>query len=136
MAVAEHSFFDDIEFDKSVLSKRYLNDFIACGKPVTNAVRNRLSEILDTDHEEWDAKGLEDFVLVPMSDAKMLLPIQIGDYTDFYSSMEHATNIGSLFRDPANALLPNWKHLPVGYHGRASSIIVSDTPVTLSLIHI
>lgn len=129
VAVAEHSFFDDLGFDKSVLSNRYLNDFISCGKEITNAVRDRLSEILDTDHDEWDAKGLQDFIFVKMSEAKMLLPIQIGDYTDFYSSMEHATNIGSLFRDPKNALLPNWKHLPVGYHGRASSIIVSDTPI-------
>ena len=58
----------------------------------------------------------------------MQMPIKVGDYTDFYSSMDHATNVGTMFRDPANALLPNWKHLPVGYHGRASSIIVSDTP--------
>ena len=59
----------------------------------------------------------------------MHLPIKVGDYTDFYSSMEHATNIGKMFRDPENALLPNWKHLPVGYHGRASSIIVSGQPI-------
>ncbi len=59
----------------------------------------------------------------------MMLPIKVGDYTDFYSSKEHATNVGSLFRDPNNALLPNWKHLPVAYHGRASSIVVSGTPL-------
>jgi fumarylacetoacetase len=59
----------------------------------------------------------------------MLLPVEIGDYTDFYSSIEHATNVGTMFRDPANALLPNWRHLPVGYHGRSSSISVSGTPV-------
>jgi fumarylacetoacetase len=59
----------------------------------------------------------------------MMLPIKIGDYTDFYSSREHATNVGTLFRDPNNALLPNWKHLPVAYHGRASSIVVSGTPL-------
>ena len=57
------------------------------------------------------------------------MPIRVGDYTDFYSSEEHATNIGKMFRDPKNALLPNWKHLPVGYHGRASSIVVSGTPI-------
>ena len=62
-----------------------------------------------------------------MSEVEMLLPVKIGDYTDFYSSMEHAKNVGTMFRDPANALLPNWKHLPVGYHGRASSIVVSGT---------
>jgi fumarylacetoacetase len=59
----------------------------------------------------------------------MHLPVEVGDYTDFYSSIEHATNVGKMFRDPANALLPNWKHLPVGYHGRASSIVVSGTPI-------
>ena len=62
-----------------------------------------------------------------MKDVQMLLPVKIGDYTDFYSSMEHARNVGTMFRDPANALLPNWKHLPVGYHGRASSIVISGT---------
>ena len=59
----------------------------------------------------------------------MHLPAQIGDYTDFYSSMQHATNVGTMFRDPDNALLPNWLHLPVGYHGRSSSIVISGTPV-------
>ena len=70
----------------------------------------------------------EIFVL-PATSARLVLPVQVGDYTDFYSSIEHATNVGSMFRDPANALLPNWRHLPVGYHGRSSSICVSGTPV-------
>jgi len=65
----------------------------------------------------------------PYSSVRMLLPVRVGDYTDFYSSIEHATNVGRMFRDPANALLPNWRHLPVGYHGRASSIVVSGTPL-------
>ena len=60
----------------------------------------------------------------------MMIPSKIGDYTDFYASREHATNVGTMFRDPANALLPNWLHLPVGYHGRASSVVVSGTPIT------
>jgi fumarylacetoacetase len=64
-----------------------------------------------------------------MEEATLQLPVQIGDYTDFYSSKEHATNVGTMFRDPNNALLPNWLHIPVGYHGRASSIVVSGTPV-------
>ena len=68
-------------------------------------------------------------VFEPMDKAVMHLPIQVGDYTDFYSSLEHATNVGKMFRDPDNALLPNWKHLPVGYHGRASSIILSGQPI-------
>ena len=68
-------------------------------------------------------------ILFNQSDAKMYLPVSIGDYTDFYSSEQHAYNVGCLFRDPNNALLPNWKHIPVGYHGRSSSIIVSETPI-------
>jgi fumarylacetoacetase len=59
----------------------------------------------------------------------MMMPVNVGDYTDFYSSEEHATNVGKMFRDPENALLPNWKHIPVGYHGRSSSIVVSGTPI-------
>lgn len=130
LAVAEHGFFDDFTFDKkAAFENQYLNDFIALGKPITNEIRNRLAAILDTDHDEWDAKELQEFILVPMSEVELLLPIRVGDYTDFYSSIEHATNIGSLFRDPENALLPNWRHLPVGYHGRASSIMVSGTDI-------
>jgi fumarylacetoacetase len=68
-------------------------------------------------------------ILTLQADVQMHLPIRIGDYTDFYSSIEHATNVGKMFRDPENALLPNWKHIPVGYHGRASSIVVSGTPI-------
>ncbi len=64
-----------------------------------------------------------------MDSATMHMPVEVGDYTDFYSSMEHATNLGNIFRDPDNALLPNWKHLPVGYHGRSSSIVVSGTKI-------
>jgi fumarylacetoacetase len=70
-----------------------------------------------------------DDVLVPMSEARMLMPVDIGDYTDFYASIDHATNVGSMFR-PENPLLPNYKYVPIGYHGRASSIVVSGTPVT------
>src|SRR5690606_28180237 len=68
-------------------------------------------------------------LFVKQSEAQMHMPVSVGDYTDFYSSIEHATNVGTMFRDPENALLPNWKHIPVGYHGRASSIIVSGQPI-------
>ncbi|MDZ7775337.1 MAG: fumarylacetoacetase [Bacteroidales bacterium] len=74
-------------------------------------------------------KKLKEQALYPHSDVEMLMPVDVGDYTDFYSSKEHATNVGTMFRDPDNALLPNWKHIPVGYHGRSSSIIVSGTPI-------
>jgi fumarylacetoacetase len=114
--------------DRSVFGQPYLNDFIALGKPVWQYVRQRISHLLQaTTAQLRDNKSHCSRVLVPAAEVQMQLPVKVGDYTDFYSSMEHATNVGSMFRDPANALLPNWKHLPVGYHGRASSIVVSGT---------
>jgi fumarylacetoacetase len=128
--LAEAGFFDGFNFDKKVLAHKTLNDFIALGKPVTNAVREKLSELLNADNSALQGKSeLKEAVLVLQSEAEMLLPIHIPNYTDFYSSREHATNVGSMFRDPKNALLPNWLHLPVAYHGRASSIVVSGTPI-------
>lgn len=109
-------------FDTSVLNKNTLNDFIALGKTITSRVRTDIQELLQDNTSVLKDKPE---VFVKQADAQMHLPIKIGDYTDFYSSIEHATNVGTMFRDPANALLPNWKHIPVGYHGRASSIVVS-----------
>jgi len=105
--LADHGFFDDLEIDRSVFSRSSLNDLIALGRARTVAVRNRLSQILDSDFEEWDASELASFFLIPQSEVEMLMPVQVGDYTDFYSSIEHATNVGAMFRDPQNALLPN-----------------------------
>ncbi len=127
--LAEHGFFDDLQVPREVFHQAVLNHFIALGKEKTRAVRTRISQILDDDLEEWDASELRDFFLFPQKEVEMLLPLHIGDYTDFYSSLEHASNVGAMFRDPKNALLPNWKHLPVAYHGRASSIVVSGTPI-------
>ena len=127
--LSEHGFFDDLKIDKAVFAQPFLNDFIACGKEKTSAVRNRLSEILDSDLDDWDASELAAYFLHPMDEIEMLMPIKVGDYTDFYSSREHATNVGTMFRGKENALMPNWLHLPVGYHGRASSIVVSGTPI-------
>jgi fumarylacetoacetase len=114
--------------NKSVYENKSLNAFIALGKPVTNRVRKRVAALLDEQNAELrdNAKAKEQAIHL-MKSVEMLLPVEIGDYTDFYSSEQHAFNVGSMFRDPANALLPNWKHLPVGYHGRASSIVVSGT---------
>lgn len=128
--IANSGLLDAIHFDKEVFLHSSLNAFIALGKPVTNAVRERLSELLSADNTELrDNKVLRDNCLIKQIDVQMLMPVQVPNYTDFYSSKEHATNVGIMFRDPANALLPNWKHLPVGYHGRASSIVVSGTPI-------
>lgn len=111
--------------DSSVLKSQYLNDYMSLGKEETVPFRERLIELFsNADYQEKASESLVD-----ASAVQMVLPIDIRDYTDFYSSREHATNLGCLFRDPENALMPNWLHLPVGYHGRASSIIVSGDPV-------
>jgi fumarylacetoacetase len=113
-----------------VFDRDTLNAFIALGRPVWTHARSRLGELLREDHAELrDNAGLRARALVPMREARMHLPVAIGGYTDFYSSKEHATNVGSMFRDPKNALLPNWRHLPVAYNGRASSVVASGTPI-------
>lgn len=120
--------FNTLNFDTNVFAKSSLNDFIALGRKTTTAVRARISKLLEERNPELrDDEKAKKKVLHNLKDVQMHLPVVIGDYTDFYSSEQHAFNVGSMFRDPANALLPNWKHLPVGYHGRASSIVVSGT---------
>lgn len=127
-ALHELGYLGSFGLDKSIFSNQYLNDLIALGKPVTNALRQRISDLLNADNGELrDSAEHRSKALHEMKSVEMLMPIRVGDYTDFYSSIDHATNVGKMFRDPANALLPNWKHLPVGYHGRASSIVVSGT---------
>lgn len=113
-----------------IFRQPYLNEFIGLGRKKTSAVRERLSELLQSDNNVLrDHVSESKLALIPMKEVQMLLPVRIPNYTDFYSSEEHAFNVGSMFRDPKNALLPNWKHLPVGYHGRPSSIVVSGTPI-------
>ncbi|MER2996973.1 fumarylacetoacetase [Pontibacter populi] len=130
LAVARLNLFELIDIDPNVFHRPYLNDFIALGKPTWRAVRNRVSALLRNDNDEISGSSeLIDKCLVKQSDVRMLMPVKVGNYTDFYSSIEHATNVGTMFRDPKNALLPNWKHIPIGYHGRASSIVVSGTDV-------
>lgn len=107
-----------------------LNGIISFGKNAVRELRNSISDLLEisnTDLQEHDVHVNQ--VFFKQDEVEMLLPVKIGDYTDFYSSMDHASNVGKMFRDPANALLPNWKHLPVGYHGRASSILPSGVPI-------
>jgi fumarylacetoacetase len=108
----------DFEADK-------LNPMMKKGKLGTRKLRERIQELLvDGRYETEVVKAL-----IPTNDVTMEMPIEIGDYTDFYSSIEHATNVGTMFRDPDNALLPNWKYIPVGYHGRSSSIILSGQEI-------
>lgn len=121
------AFFDELDLPFGIFKNRYLNDFMALGKERTRALRNRLSECFQDGYT--DAKSLSVHFLHDIEKVDLLMPVQIGDYTDFYSSRNHAYNLGCLFRDPEKALLPNWLHLPVGYHGRASSIVVSGTDI-------
>lgn len=125
--LAELGYFQEFGINKEVFRKAYLNDFISLGPTVWQQVRQRLIQLLDEKNN--DLKPLADQILVPMQAVHLQMPVQVGDYTDFYSSEEHATNVGTMFRGPENALMPNWKHLPVAYHGRASSIVVSGTPI-------
>ncbi|WP_394373332.1 fumarylacetoacetase [Algoriphagus marincola] len=125
----QEGFFSDLFLTEGIFLSEALNDLIALGKTQTKKIRERVQELLLADNEKLRDHSIRGKVMVNRKEAEMLLPVKIGDYTDFYSSMEHATNVGKMFRDPENALLPNWKHLPVGYHGRASSIIPSGVNI-------
>ena len=115
--------------DANVFNSCRLNDFMLLGKQVTREVRNELSDIFNETNEVAKNKVELKDALINVNEVEMLMPVEVGDYTDFYSSEQHAYNVGCMFRDPNNALLPNWKYIPVGYHGRASSIVVSGTPI-------
>ncbi len=117
--------FAGIELPSNIFKQDVLNPFISLGKQVTSSVRERLITLLATDTSDDTLKQQSNKWLHPIAQSQQHLPVAIGDYTDFYSSIEHATNVGIMFRDAQNPLLPNWKHLPVGYHGRASSISAS-----------
>jgi len=117
---------EGLGFNESDFSNARLNDMMLKGKSALRELRNTISDLL---LEGNDIEQHASSILVDQDKASMHLPVRIGDYTDFYSSEQHAYNVGCMFRDPNNALLPNWKHIPVGYHGRASSIINSGTPI-------
>lgn len=124
-------YFDNMGIsDPEIFKNNNLNVFIAQGQPVWQSVRNKISNLFDAENPQIrDNIEEKTRVLHHISESEMLMPVKVGDYTDFYSSIEHATNVGIMFRDPENALLPNWKHIPVGYHGRSSSIVVSGTNI-------
>ena len=144
VAVGEHALhledfangggFSDLDVDLSVFSKPTLNAFAALGRPVHRKVREYLQDIFAEESKYSqllkENSGLQKSCLFPLESVKMHLPMQIGDYTDFFAGKNHAFNVGTMFRGPENALNPNYTHIPVGYHGRASSIVVSGTPIT------
>ncbi|MBW3467182.1 fumarylacetoacetase [Arthrospiribacter ruber] len=126
----DEGFFAELsQLPHDIFLRDSLNEFISLGKGVTRRVREIVQDLLLTDNEKLRDHQVRGKAMVNRKEAQMLMPVKVGDYTDFYSSMEHATNVGTMFRDPDNALLPNWKHIPVGYHGRASSIIPSGVPI-------
>ncbi len=126
-AVNMHQLLGNLPMDPRVLDQPTLNPLIARGKHTTQRLRLRLQQLLRD--EDSPLRAVADSVLIPQREARMHLPVTIGDYTDFYSSEEHATTVGTMFRGADRALPPQWKHLPIAYHGRASSIVVSGTPV-------
>lgn len=129
-AMQQLGYFSGIDLADDVFLQDTLNDFITLGREINREVRDRIAEIFDADNAELrDNAEHKERILFPVEDVQMLMPIFSQDYTDFYSSREHATNVGTMFRDPNNALLPNWLHLPVGYHGRSSTIVISGEPV-------
>jgi len=129
-ALQQLNYFEGIELTDDMFMQDTLNDFISDGKKTWRLVRNRIADIFDANNSQLrDNEKHRETVIFNIEEVEMQLPVLIGDYTDFYSSREHATNVGKMFRDPENALLPNWLHIPVGYHGRSSTIIPSGIPV-------
>ena len=125
----ENGFFEGLSLPNNVFNQSTLNQFIGLGRKKTGEVRKQIIELFSLHNDKIQNSNHQKNCLIPIQSVEMLLPVQIPNYTDFYSSVEHATNVGTMFRNPDKALLPNWKHLPVGYHGRPSSIVVSGQPI-------
>jgi fumarylacetoacetase len=130
LAVVENAGLLPMNTRGPVFDRASLNAFIDLGNAAWRETRGAISELLRHDNPVLrDDKNLREKAFVPTAEANLHLPVEIPGYTDFYSSKEHATNVGLMFRDPKNALLPNWLHIPIGYNGRASSVVVSGTPI-------
>jgi fumarylacetoacetase len=134
VAVGDHVLDLKVLFDAGLIALPFqpfegdLTYFASLGPAAWRVTRNTVQHLLSADEPRLRDAALRERALLPLSDVEMLMPVQVGDYTDFYSSKEHATNVGSMFR-PDNPLMPNWLHLPVAYHGRSSSLVVSGTPI-------
>ena len=127
--LAALGFLNDLDIDKKAYNQQNLNFLLGHGKQKLRHLRNKLSDLFSLENQSLQEHPSLDRILLQLNEVELCMPITIGDYTDFYSSIDHATNVGKMFRDPSNALLPNWKHMPVGYHGRASSIVVSGAQI-------
>lgn len=125
-ALHQLGYFKGIDLTDDIFLQDTLNDFISDGRKTWRLVRDRIADIFDKENPTLrDNEKHRSHILFTLDEVEMQLPVQVGDYTDFYSSKEHATNVGTMFRGKENALMPNWMHIPVGYHGRSSSIIPS-----------
>ncbi|KAJ2945451.1 hypothetical protein O0L34_g263 [Tuta absoluta] len=120
-----------LQSNQHVFKEEKLNAFMGLTRAHWLEARQTLQNLLDVSNTTLQNDShLREKAFIKQSDAQMHVPAEIGDYTDFYSSIHHATNVGIMFRSKENALMPNWKHIPVGYHGRSSSIVISGTPIT------
>lgn len=129
-AMHQLNYFDGIELTDDIFLQDSLNDFISAGRKTWRLIRNRIADVFDENNPELrDNEEHKKYILFKMDEVEMQLPVQVGDYTDFYSSKEHATNVGIMFRGKESALMPNWLHIPVGYHGRSSTIVPSGINV-------
>ena len=123
-------YLNSLSYCEHCFSNEYLNRMMGHGKLEIRDLRNRISELLNVENPELSQNKKDVAKVLDLQiESEVHLPVKIGDYTDFYSSEQHAYNVGSMFRDPKNALLPNWKHIPVAYHGRSSSIVPSGMPI-------
>lgn len=129
-ALHQLGYFEGIPLTDDLFMQDTLNDFISDGRTTWRLVRNRIADIFDQENKKLkENKKHRDEIIFDIDEVEMLLPVDICDFTDFYSSKYHAMNVGSMFRDPEKALTPNWLHMPIAYHGRASSIVVSGTKI-------
>ena len=129
-ALHQLGYFDGIPLTDDIFLQDTLNDFIADGRKTWRLVRNRIAEIFDAENTVLkNNTAHKERILFRLDEIEMKMPVYVGDYTDFYASKEHATNVGTMFRGKDNALMPNWVHMPVGYHGRSSSIITTHIPI-------
>jgi len=129
-ALHQLGYFEGIPLTDDLFMQDSLNDFISDGKTTWRLVRNRIADIFDDKNNKLKVnKKHRDKIIFDMDEIEMLLPVDIGDFTDFYSNKNHAINVGKMYRDPENALTPNWLYMPIAYHGRSSSIVVSGTKI-------
>ena len=129
-ALQQLGYFDGIPLTQDIFLQDTINDFIAEGRQTWRAVKNIIAELFDANNPSFKSNSKhKNTILFKLDEIEMKLPVQIGDYTDFYASKEHATNVGTMFCGKENEFMPNWLHFPVGYHGRSSSIIPSKTPI-------